>query len=394
MDFKLPKNVQFILDRFNSAGYEAFVVGGPVRDILRGVVPHDYDITTSARPEEIKALFSDIRTVDTGIQHGTVTLVIDGSPYEVTTYRIDGEYLDSRHPVGVEFCNNLSLDLMRRDFTMNAIAYNPRVGIVDTTGGKDDIDARLIRCVGDAHVRFSEDALRILRALRFSATLGFGIERKTRGAIFELAESALLVSRERIFAELKKLISGKWAKDVLSEYISVISLFVPEWRMLGAPLTIDFQDADFTVRLVSLFAGAGASAKDFADRMRALRADGLTVRRGEAVLSSLGKYQLGTRRGLISLLLELGKRDAELLCRVAVAVGAADSSCISELSEIISSTPLTLSEIKASGEDISSLGFSGKRIGEVLSALLRAVAYGEVENDRDSLTELAKSMKK
>ena len=184
MEFILPKNVRFILDRFNDSGYSAYVVGGPVRDLLRGVTPSDYDITTSASPSEIKALFSDIRTVDTGIKHGTVTLVIDSEPYEVTTYRIDGEYLDARHPECVEFTDRLELDLLRRDFTMNAIAYNPGAGLVDTTGGIADIEAKIIRCVGEPSLRFSEDALRILRALRFSATLGFEIEERTADAIF------------------------------------------------------------------------------------------------------------------------------------------------------------------------------------------------------------------
>jgi tRNA nucleotidyltransferase (CCA-adding enzyme) len=365
-----------------------------VRDLIRGVTPSDYDITTSARPEEIKALFSDIKTVDTGIKHGTVTLVIDGAPYEVTTYRIDGEYLDARHPSGVQFTDKLSLDLERRDFTMNAIAYNPRVGLVDTTGGIADIERRLIRCVGNARVRFSEDALRILRAVRFSATLGFDIDSSTADAISALRDTVLLVSRERIYAELKKLLSGDYAMRVISEYMPLFTLIIPEWNGIKAPSSYIDADNDFTVRLISLFALAGATGDEFAERMRELRADGATVKAGATVLSSLHKYDLSKKDGLISLALSIGKEYARLLVRVAISVGVADASSISLLDTVTGNTPLTLRALKITGEDLASLGYRGERIGEMLKSLLDAVAHGRLENERDALLKVAKSAEK
>lgn len=172
---QIPQHVEYIINRLNQHGYEAYAVGGCVRDTLLGRVPGDWDITTSARPEQVKQLFR--RTIDTGIQHGTVTVMMDKTGYEVTTYRIDGEYEDGRHPKQVEFTSDLLEDLKRRDFTINAMAYSHETGIVDAFGGMEDMQGRVIRCVGAAMERFTEDALRILRAIRFSAQLDFAIEK-------------------------------------------------------------------------------------------------------------------------------------------------------------------------------------------------------------------------
>ena len=183
----LTPDVEFILKRLNEKGHRADVVGGPVRDFLRGVTPSDYDITTSATPEEMRFVFKDERTIETGIKHGTITLVYKGENVEITTYRVDGEYTDNRHPESVQFTRKLSGDLERRDFTMNAIAYNPNGNIVDLFDGRSDISNGIIRAIGEPKVRFTEDALRILRAIRFSSCLGFKIEEKTRKAMLECA---------------------------------------------------------------------------------------------------------------------------------------------------------------------------------------------------------------
>ena len=167
---RLPENVMLIIERLGARGYRADVVGGPVRDFLLGKTPSDFDLTTDALPEQIKAAFSDLRTVDTGIKHGTVSVIIGGEQYEITTYRIDGEYTDSRHPDSVTFTPDITEDLRRRDFTMNAIAYNPRAGITDPFGGREDVARGVIRAVGEPRLRFTEDALRILRGVRFRAT--------------------------------------------------------------------------------------------------------------------------------------------------------------------------------------------------------------------------------
>ncbi len=201
---QIPRAAEEIIDKLNKHGFEAYVVGGCVRDALMGREPGDWDITTSAKPEQVKAVFG--RTIDTGIKHGTVTILRGRTGYEVTTYRIDGEYEDGRHPKSVEFTSDLVEDLKRRDFTMNAMAYNHAAGLVDVFGGQQDMNARLIRCVGRAEDRFTEDALRILRALRFAAQLGFEIEAETEAAVRKLAPNLVHVSKERIQTELTKLL--------------------------------------------------------------------------------------------------------------------------------------------------------------------------------------------
>lgn len=207
MDIKIPASAAEIIDKLNKHGYEAYIVGGCVRDMLLGREPGDWDITTSALPYQVKKVFR--RTVDTGIQHGTVTVLMGKAGYEVTTYRIDGEYLDGRHPDSVSFTPDLREDLKRRDFTINAMAYNSREGIVDAFGGREDLKAGIIRCVGNAQDRFLEDALRILRAIRFSAQLGFAVEEKTYEAIRAIAPNLVHVSKERIQAELTKLLISR-----------------------------------------------------------------------------------------------------------------------------------------------------------------------------------------
>lgn len=204
MRIQLPEKVKYIIDTITEAGFEAFAVGGCIRDSILGREPNDWDITTSAKPEQVKALFR--RTIDTGIAHGTVTVMLEKEGFEVTTYRIDGEYEDSRHPKEVTFTSNLVEDLKRRDFTINAFAYNDTVGLVDVFQGLKDIDNGVIRCVGRAEERFSEDALRILRAIRFSAQLGYEIEDSTRAAITGLADKLHQISAERIREELTKLL--------------------------------------------------------------------------------------------------------------------------------------------------------------------------------------------
>ena len=223
----LPKNVSYIISKLEQAGYEAYAVGGCVRDTLLGRKPQDWDITTSAKPLQIKQLFK--KTIDTGIQHGTVTVMIDHVGYEVTTYRIDGEYEDNRHPKKVEFTDNLKLDLERRDFTINAMAYNDKRGLVDEFEGIKDLKDGIIRCVGDAGQRFDEDALRMLRAVRFAGQLGFEIEDETRNAIVKRADRLENISAERIRVELTKLLVAKEAGRLRDAYgTGMTRYFLPE----------------------------------------------------------------------------------------------------------------------------------------------------------------------
>ena len=224
----LPADIQKIINVLESNGHEAYAVGGCVRDCILGKVPHDWDITTSALPEQVKALFS--RTFDTGIEHGTVTVLMHGVGYEVTTYRVDGKYEDGRHPKQVTFTASLEEDLKRRDFTINAMAYNDTKGLVDLFGGKEDLREGIIRAVGDPIERFTEDALRMLRALRFSAQLGFSIEADTYNAIKKLAPTLERISAERIQVELVKLVTADNPDRIRDVYeTGLTKVFFPEF---------------------------------------------------------------------------------------------------------------------------------------------------------------------
>lgn len=225
---QLPEKVKFIIDTIMEAGYEAYAVGGCIRDFILGRTPDDWDITTSAKPDQVKALFP--RTIDTGIQHGTVTVMLDKEGFEVTTYRIDGEYEDGRHPKEVTFTANLVEDLKRRDFTINAMAYNDQAGLVDVFEGMRDIEKKVIRCVGDPMQRFTEDALRLMRAVRFSAQLGYEIEEKTLDAMRELSPNLVHISAERIQSELIKLVVSPHPEKLRIAYeTGITKIILPEF---------------------------------------------------------------------------------------------------------------------------------------------------------------------
>lgn len=228
----LPVDVENLICLLNENGYKAYAVGGCVRDDLMNRAAGDVDITTSAKPEEVEKILSEnsIKFVETGLKHGTVTAVIHHIPYEITTFRTDGEYKDSRRPESVMFVENIEDDLSRRDFTINAIAYNKYDGFVDAFGGMDDIKSKVIRCVGDADKRFKEDALRIMRAIRFSSVLGFEMEEKTKKAIFDNVQLLDNIAAERIYTELIKLLMGDHAEKVLLEFKEVIAQIIPEFK--------------------------------------------------------------------------------------------------------------------------------------------------------------------
>ena len=233
MKIVLPNKVILIIENLRMHGFEAYAVGGCVRDSILAITPKDWDITTSARPEQIKRLFP--RTVDTGIEHGTVTVLLGRESFEVTTYRVDGAYEDGRHPKEVRFTRRLEEDLKRRDFTINAMAYNDEVRLVDAFGGMQDLNRHLIRCVGDARERFSEDALRMLRAVRFSAQLDFPIEPATAEAIRQLAPTLSVISAERIQAELVKLLTSDHPERIQDAYeLGITKVVLPEWDAMVA----------------------------------------------------------------------------------------------------------------------------------------------------------------
>ena len=241
---ELPSGVAQIIGELNKAGYEAYAVGGCVRDSILGRDPHDWDITTSAMPLEVKGIFK--RTVDTGIKHGTVTVLLGDEGFEVTTFRVDGEYSDHRHPTDVKFTRNLREDLLRRDFTINAMAYSEKTGIVDIYGGMDDLENKIIKAVGDPDARFDEDALRIMRAVRFAAQLGFDIEENTREAIKRHVKYLEDVSAERIETELTKLIMSDHPELLIDAYnLGITEIIFPEFdKMMETPQNTPFHIYD------------------------------------------------------------------------------------------------------------------------------------------------------
>lgn len=229
---KLTADAKKLIALLLDAGFQAYAVGGCVRDSVLGKPPGDIDITTSARPEQTEAVLRDngIHYYETGLRHGTITAVLNRGNYEITTFRTDGDYLDNRHPSEVVFVDDLRADLSRRDFTMNALAYNEAEGFVDAFGGLEDIRQHIIRAVGEPHRRFEEDGLRIMRAIRFAAVLGFTIEQETRLALFDCKALLGNIAGERLFTELKKLLCGDWAEQVLTEYREILAVVIPELR--------------------------------------------------------------------------------------------------------------------------------------------------------------------
>ena len=389
MRFELPPGALEVLRRLNAAGYQAYAVGGCVRDMARGVPPHDYDICTSALPAQTERCFAGERVVETGIKHGTVTVLMAGEPYEITTFRTDGDYLDGRHPQSVAFTDSLTEDLRRRDFTINAMAYHPDIGLRDPFDGQADIARRVIRCVGDANARFTEDALRILRALRFAAELGFDIAPDTARAMRELSGRLALISRERIAAELLRALNGINAVPVLQAFNTVLLAALPDYPAAALPEALRalaiLPRGDIVLRLAALLAPCGAAGARVLASLKPSRALSsqvlvLTAAAGEDIscaelplwLARLGETQL--RR-----LLTLQGRDDLLSCLPALL-----AQCL----------PLTLGDLAVNGRDLTAVGLpAGAELGRKLNALHRRVLLGELPNERGALLAAAMKMK-
>ncbi len=383
----LPDNVTFVIDRLRAGGFSACVVGGCVRNFLIGREIVDYDLTTSATPAEMKEVFSDCRTIETGIKHGTLTVCIDGVPCEITTYRTDGDYKDNRHPESVSFTRTLSEDLGRRDFTVNAICYDPYVGYVDLFGGMEDLRLGIIRAVGDARRRFDEDALRIMRAVRFSSVLGFGIERDTAAAIHEKRNLLKNIAVERIFSEFMKLLSGKDAYSVLEEYGDVIKVFLPELYKLKLPKREGFDKADAICRLLSVFYESSTRpAADFERAMRRLKSDNLTRTGGYDILSAIDEVDFTDEKSVLRSLMRYGAETVRGALSLGEALGKFGGREKNLLNSALSSgIPYTLSSLNIRGGDIAALGYRGEKIGECLVFLLMSVIEGKCENEKSAL---------
>lgn len=374
MKIEIPEYVNIVLNTLTEAGCEAFVVGGCVRDILMGKEPSDWDVCTSARPEKIKAAFAAFKTIDTGIRHGTVTVLSGGQPVEVTTYRIDGEYLDNRHPAAVEFTRNLTEDLARRDFTMNAMAYSPDLGLADPYGGSDAIKASLIRCVDVPAKRFEEDALRIMRGLRFAAVLGFQIEDETAEAMRLRADLMKNVSRERIHVELSKLIMGKSADEVLAQYGDILNTAAPgiEPGPVGGLLE------NSAVRLAALF------PKDTGRFLRALKYDNRTVKTAQALARLAGEEVPSGRREILQFL----RREGEEISRLFFQRAGREEELISVLN---SGACYSVSGLAVTGKDLMDSGVkAGPELGRTLEWLLDKVINEETDNEKEPLLTAVK----
>ena len=389
----LPAPVRHIIELLNHSGYRADVVGGSVRDFLLGNIPDDYDITTSATPEEMKQVFSGYRTVETGIKHGTLTVIIDSTPYEITTYRLDGDYKDHRHPESVSFSREIAHDLSRRDFTMNAIAYNENDGITDLFFGTRDIENKIIRAVGNAETRFTEDALRILRAIRFAAKLGFSIDSETASAARAKKELLSFVSGERIFAEWKKLLEARYAYAVISEYKDIISEFLLPGKNISMPTEEKFSLGTVSLRQLSLIMlsaeDAYAAFTSLSDR---LRFDNETKKEGITLIENYNKVTLDTEMSVRRALYTLGKKHTEAMITLKIMLGDQDSVSYSILKNVIDSRlPYSISHLEISGDDLISLGMMGKSVGNMLERVLYAVIDGEISNEREEILDYVKN---
>ncbi len=438
MQIKLPDKVSKIIDRLTAAGYEAYAVGGCVRDSVLGKEPNDWDITTSAKPMEVKQLFS--RTIDTGIKHGTVTVMLDKQGFEVTTYRIDGDYEDGRHPKQVTFTACLEEDLKRRDFTINAMAYNEQTGLVDIFGGMQDIQRNVVKCVGDAKERFTEDALRMMRAVRFSAQLGYQIEEGTKKAIRSMAPNLKLISAERIQAELVKLVISPHPDYLRTAYeTGITAQILPEFDLcmetaqnnphhcynVGEHILHAMQEieADKVLRLGMLFHDIGkpqtltideagiihnkghadAGERIAKDVLRRLKFDNDTLEKVVKLVryhdQEIGLTASGVRRAVN----RIGEDIFPMLFAVRYADIQAQSNYMREekleklaqLRELYDGICrrqecISLKDLAVTGSDLIALGMSpGREIGELLKELLDLVLENPHKNTRDELLRIS-----
>ena len=383
MKFNLPQKIEYVIDTLISNGHSAYIVGGCVRDLLCGKEPHDYDITTSATPDETQSLFE--KTIATGIKHGTITVIIDGEQIEVTTFRTESTYNDNRHPESVNFVRKVSDDLSRRDFTVNAMCYNNREGLIDLFGGQEDIKNKTLKAVGDAKTRFCEDALRILRLFRFAATIEFIIEKDTFDAAIECAPLLKNISAERIFSELKKAACGN--------NVSVISPLLDT----NALLDFSLENTDLTVLQklqnkedLRVFALLYLTSTNLQNTLNTLKCSN-AFKDYCTKLSHLIKNEIKADK--ISIKKALCITDYEIVCDyfeyLKSVLNLDITSHMSLLKEIINSNePYKISHLDITGNDIISLGFNGKQVGEKLQFLLDKTIENPKLNNHKKLLDL------
>lgn len=438
--WKLPYGAKFVLNRLHEQGFQAYVVGGCVRDTLLGKEPQDWDVCTNALPQEMQRVFADCHVIETGLQHGTLTVMINHEPYEVTTFRVDGEYTDHRHPDEVIFVADVKDDLSRRDFTVNAMAWSPNTGLVDAFGGQEDLAAGVIRCVGEPRKRFDEDALRIMRALRFASVYGFTIDPATDAAIHELKHTLTGVAAERIRVELMKLLCGQGAGEILRAYRDVIFTLFPQlapmdgfnqrtphhlWDVWEHTVrAVENVPPTEVLRLTMLLHDSGkpgcftvdekgvghawghqvASAEIAKEVLASLKPDNHTRDRVLTLVTNHTYKLKHDRRAMLRLLSRLGEEVARQLLVVhradALAKGVSSQSEIDAeyeaytavLDEVLTEgLCYTVKDMAVNGRDLMALGAKGKAVGECLEYLLSLLLAEALPNEREALLDAARA---
>ncbi len=438
----IPNEVQTALQSLKNSGYEAYIVGGCVRDMLLGLTPKDFDITTSALPLQTKSVFKDYPVIETGIAHGTVTVIIKGIPLEITTYRTDGTYTDNRRPDYVTFTPSLEEDVKRRDFTVNAMCFSPETGVVDFCGGKEDLKNKLIRAVGEPAKRFKEDSLRILRALRFASVYGFEIEEETAKAIIKYRHLLKNVASERVAVEINKLLCGENVYRILMDFYPVFLEIFPEFEgakgfLQHSPYHIyDIWEhtaiatgaikGEKVCRLAMFFHDIGklytfstdengvghfynhanVSEKTAKIILKRLKYDNETA---EKVLKLIKYHDLVIENNEVQikrLLSKLGEEQFFRLLEIKKADTLAQSKDLIYRLNIVDEIAFTanrileeaqcfsLKDLAVNGNDLIALGFKGKEIGKALKLLLEKVIANELPNTKEKILEYAKTLQK
>ena len=444
MKIIIPKPVKEIIKTINDNNFEAYVVGGCVRDCILNKNPYDWDITTNATPLEITKIFKEYNQVTTGIKHGTVGVVYHGDLYEITTYRIDGNYEDNRHPKEVTFSKTISDDLIRRDFTINSIAYNDKNGLVDISGGINDIKNKIIKCVGNPDTRFKEDALRILRALRFSATFGFEIEENTSNSILKNKELLKNISKERISAELTKILIGNYCGDILRKYHEIFFMIIPNLKIMykynqfslyhnldlweHTVTAVENVKSDNILRMVMLlhdtgkpevqtqsedgichYYGHSEKSVDIADIvLKDLKYSKKFINEVKTLILYHDYFCDPCEKSVKKLLNKISIEQAYKLAQIQLADCMAKSdyrhkeqieridNFVKILDKIkLNNTFITLKDLKVNGNDIINIGITqGEIIGKILKYLLEQVENETVKNNKDDLILLIDEYKK
>ena len=443
MNIVLPKNVKIIIDNLNKNNFEAFIVGGCVRDSIIGLTPHDWDICTNAKPDEIKKCFEGFNTFDSGIKHGTISIVLDGEVFEVTTYRIDGTYSDNRRPDSVTFTSDISKDLARRDFTINAMAYNEKSGLIDPYGGKNDLRDNIIRCVGNPEFRFNEDALRIIRALRFASVYDFVIENETSESIYKNADLLKNIAVERISVEFNKLLCGNGVEEILNNYRDIIAVFIPEIKPMfdynqhtkhhnrdlwyHTTYSVKSVDNNPLLRMSMLLHDIGKPKACKRDENGTCHFKGHpkhSAEMAERILHRL-KYPTdfietcitlikyhdvrfnGSKRQLRHVMSAIGNKNVELLLKIQRAdimaqsdykhkekLEKLDLACRVYKEILADKDCFTLKQLVINGNDIKNLGVNeGVKIGKILKMLLSLVIEDKLENEKSALIKKAEEIR-